>query len=236
MAVSDRGYTNLLAYLHRPTQTLPLATIQSLIAHYLAYLSPSPTPLSAALISSPLFVPYSHEKLEILSTASRHAVHFKYHLLKANQGGLFQKGMVASLGDWTRGVIAGLKGGPAIMRLTIAGGLLMGLEDISKHVRIGDVRWRRRAQDEVVLAVAEIMDLYSPTADGWEKEFRAETEKGEGEATYLAITLPALKSCLLVDPMSLAMIQASQSLQSVSSEKLSALPLQVGNMTLIVIY
>jgi hypothetical protein len=179
MSATDPGYASLLTYLHQPSSAVP--AVQSSISHYLAHLSPSVTPLAATLVSSPLFFPYANTKLEVLATACRHAVHLKHQLLKANRYNLFQKGVRASLGDWTNDVVAGLKGGPAIMRLTISGGLLFGLEDIDSEAVLGDVGWRRRLQDEVIMAVAETMDLYVQTEDGWEKEFQPETEKGEGE-------------------------------------------------------
>src|ERR1700722_9751817 len=181
MSVQDQGYANLLACLRQSTTDLPLSTIQSTISHYLAHAFPSPTPLAAIVVSSPLFLPYSHAKLDILVTCLRHAVHFKYKLLETSRGGLFQKGMVGSLGDWTKCVIAGLKGGQPMMRLAAAGGLLMGLEDISANVRLDGVRWLRDVQDQVILSVAESIDLYVRTTGGWEKEFQPETENGEGE-------------------------------------------------------
>ena len=185
MARQDRGYANLLAHLHRSSTNVPISTLQASISHYLANLAPSPTPLSATLVSSALFIPYSNKKLEALTTAYRHAVHFKYQQLKARPGGLFQKGLRGSLGDWVKAVVAGFRGGHAILRLAAAGGVLAGLEDISAEIALGDVQWRRRVQNEVVLAIAETMDLYvrSRDGDGWEKEFQPETEQGEGEGS-----------------------------------------------------
>jgi hypothetical protein len=176
----DRGYTILLSHLHRLTNSSDLKAIQSSISHHLAHVSISPTPLAASVIASVLFTPYSHYKLQVLTTAFRHAVHFKYQLLKVNQGGLFQKGMTPALGDWVLAVVAGYKGGPPISRLAAAGGLLLGLEDVAGKMRLGNLRWRRRVQDEVVLAVAETMDVCGQKReDGWEKEFLPPVEAGE---------------------------------------------------------
>jgi hypothetical protein len=179
MAVPDRGYTNLLAHLNRPTTTLPYSTIQASIAHYLAHLSPSPTPLSATVVSSPLFHPYSHAKLQALTTAFRHAVHVKRKLLK-DQNGLFSPSVKSGLRDWVMATLKGLQGGQPIMRLACVGGVLMGLDDISPKVGLENEGWRRYVEDEAVVAMAEIMDIYLPTGDGWEKGFQPETEKGEG--------------------------------------------------------
>jgi hypothetical protein len=187
MAVVDPGYVNLLTFLrrHRPTNLIPFPDLQTTISHHLARHSVSPTPLVAALVSSPLFIPYSNAKLELLTVALRHAALHRFQLLKDSRGGLLKKGLRARLGDWSKGVILGLKGGHAVLRLAASGGLLMGLEDINASLPLGDVSWRRRVQDAVILAVAEIMDLYVRTSDGWVTEFLPETENGEG--TYLIL-------------------------------------------------
>jgi hypothetical protein len=179
MSTPDRGYINLLAHLHRSTTTLPISTVQASIAHYLAHLAPSPTPLSGTIVSSPLFLPYSHTKLQALTTSFRHAVHFKCILLK-DQNGLFSPSVNSSLRDWVTATLKGLQGGQPVMRLACIGGLLMGLDDVSRNMNLGNGEWRRYVEDEAVVVVAEIMDMYVPTENSWEKEFQPETEKGEG--------------------------------------------------------
>lgn len=86
--------------------------------------------------------------------------------------------------DWAKAVIKGFAGGQGILRLVAAGGLLLALEDLRHQLgaETSHSRVRRRAEEEVVIAVAEVMDeLYAtlPT-DGWEKEFHPHTERGEG--------------------------------------------------------
>lgn len=176
----DRGYTNLLTHLHRPSTTLPLQTIAASFSHYLATLTTSPTPLTATIISSPLFFPVSHTKLQILSTAFRHAVHLKYKGLSVSKGGLFELGLKARLEEWVLGVLNGFKGGMSVMTLACAGGLLLGLDHLKEN--IGLFVERGTAEDEVVVAFAEAMELYGPRQEGsgWEGEFQPLTEQGEG--------------------------------------------------------
>jgi hypothetical protein len=115
------------------------------------------------------------------------------------------------------------------MRLACVGGVLTGLDDVSPKVRLENEGWRRSVEDEAVVALAEIMDIYVQTEGGWEKEFQPETEKGEG-AFELVKSYVANASQILVDALSLALILASQSLPLVSSEKLTALPLPVSSL------
>ena len=170
--MTDRGYLNLLSHLNRPQTTLPLATIQASIAHYLAHIQPSATPLAATIVSSPFFRSANHAKLSALLTAFRHAVHFKIKVLKDEQSNVFVRGLSARTTDWVGGVLAGLQGGQALLRLACCSGLLQGLEDWEKELRARDCRMRRRVEEELVVALAEMMDQFAPnTRTTWEKEF-----------------------------------------------------------------
>ncbi|KAJ7164653.1 hypothetical protein C8R43DRAFT_1086103 [Mycena crocata] len=213
--MSSPGYANLLAHLHNTSTSLPLPTIQAAFAHHLAKLSPLPTPLAASIVSSPLFSahPFSHPKLQTLFTAFRHATHLKYRDSKnasENQsavGSVFSRGTKTRVRQWIGAVLKGIKGGQPILRLACCGGLLAGLEDLetAEHLEIG----RSQLEDEVVISVAESMDVYARVASitgEWEAEFQ-----GVGD----------------VDTMTLALILASQSLVLVVPGKLKALPLSV---------
>jgi hypothetical protein len=181
----DRGYTILLSHLHKSTSSLPLQTLQSLITHFLAQTA-SPTPLCATVISSPLFRPFSHAKLTALTTAFRHAVHVRYKLLKEERTGVFTPSLRTRMAAWTRGVVSGLNGGQGVIRLVGAGGVLLGLQDLKGELGSGDGHRsaRGRTEDEVIIALAEVMDVYGGRKDdAWEKEFHPETEHGEGTST-----------------------------------------------------
>ncbi|KAJ6584755.1 hypothetical protein B0H19DRAFT_1368265 [Mycena capillaripes] len=213
--MSSPGYANLLAHLHNPSTSLPLPTIQSALAHHLAKLSPLPTPLAASIVSSPLFSvhPFSHPKLQTLFTAFRHATHLKYRdsknaeKLQSAIGAVFSRGTAGRVKQWAGAVLKGIKGGQPILRLACCGGLLAGLEDLktAEQLEIG----RSQLEDEVVISVAESMDVYShvaTTTGGWETEFQPVGD---------------------VDTMTLALILASQSLILVVPSKLKALPLSI---------
>src|SRR6267154_6424896 len=117
MAAPDRGHTLLLSSLRSKTTKTPLPTIQALIVHYLANIHPSPTPLAATIVSSPIFLPFSHSKLELLSTSFRHTVHSKLQALKADLNGLFSPTLDTQFNVWSLAILQGLEGGHAIIRL-----------------------------------------------------------------------------------------------------------------------
>lgn len=176
--MSDAGYKNLLGHLHHYNNQIPLTAIQQSISHHLARVAPSPTPLVASVISSPLFQPVSHDKLQSLSTAFRHAAHLKFGLLHDDQGGIFSRGLKSRLRFWVEATLRGMDGGLPILRLACAGGLLMGLDDLKGRVSLGP-EFATNVQDGVVLAAAEVMDIYS--AAGWEAEFHPKTVEGESK-------------------------------------------------------
>jgi hypothetical protein len=186
----DRGYTNLLFHLNRPSTALPLQTLTASLSHYLSSL-PSPTPLTAILITSSFFTPpRSHTELSALSTAFRHAVHLKHKSLIDDQSGnglgtLFSRGVKVRLRDWVRDVLKGLEGGVGVLRLACAGGILTGLGDLEQVGKLkagSGEAGRGRVEDEVVVALADVMELYESAAHGggWEKEFQPVAGQGNG--------------------------------------------------------
>ncbi|KAF7980482.1 hypothetical protein HWV62_37968 [Athelia sp. TMB] len=170
---------------------------------------PSPTPLAATAISSNLFLPLSHAKLSSLSTAFRHAVHLKANLLHDEHGlGLFTPSVKVQLQDWVWSVLKGFEGGMAVLRLACAGGLLLGLGDLQVQRKVKSGTGRDHVEDEVVVALAEVMEMYEPGGGAdWETAFQPAVEQGQ------------------VGGLHLAMISASQCMALVSASKLKALPL-----------
>ena len=180
----DRGYTILLSHLHKPSTNLPLDTLHSLIAHFLST-HPSPAPLAATVVSSPLFRPFAYNTLSALHTALRGAVHLKWKALQEESNSLLSLGPSkrVQMDAWVRAVVGGFAGAQCVVRLVGAGGVLLGLEDLKKDIGSGSGRRsaRGKAEDEAVIALAEVMELYGQKGDGWESEFKPQGEAGEGE-------------------------------------------------------
>lgn len=174
--MTDVGYTNLLGHLNRLDSQLPLEAIQKSISFHLAKATPSPTPLVASVINSELFQPVSHDKLQTLSIAFRHAAHLKFGLLKDEKNGIFSRGLKTRLRFWIEATLRGLEGGMPILRLASAGGLLMGVDDLKQKMSV-DPSFAVHLQDAVVVAAAEVMDIQF--AAGWEAEFQPKAVKGE---------------------------------------------------------
>ncbi|TFY64171.1 hypothetical protein EVG20_g6041 [Dentipellis fragilis] len=211
--MADRGYSVLLSHLHKPSSTLPLDTLRTLITFNLAH-TPTPRPLSATIISSPLFRPFSRAKLTALLTAFRHAVHVRLTVLEDEDktAGIFRRGVKPRMEEWVKSVVMGFSGGQGMIRLVGAGGILLGLEDLKERLgaQQGSGGARARSEDEVVVAVAEVMDVYGgPKDSAWEKEFQPETENGQ------------------VDVLHMALLFAAQFLPHVFPERLKALPLSM---------
>ncbi|KAG7440838.1 uncharacterized protein BT62DRAFT_1080517 [Guyanagaster necrorhizus] len=206
-------YRNLLAHLSRPTTSLPFETVQAALAHHLAHLSPLPAPLAATAVSSPLFLshPLTLAKLDALSTAFRHALHIKFDLLKRDaeqRSAVFSRAVRTRLALWVDALIKGLQGGQPIMRLACSTGVILGINDVK-------LACQGLVENEVVLSLAEVMDLFkhdtfslpSPSGAGeWEKEFQPQGD---------------------LDLLSIALILSSRSLPLISEEKLKALPLEI---------
>ena len=189
------GYTILLSHLHNPATNLAVSTIQGALAYQLANVSPLPTSLVALTISSPFYLsqPFTYPKLNSLCTAFRHAIHLKYRALveshkhRSTIGSLFGRTLRTALGQWVTEVLKGLQGGHAVLRLASCTGLLLGIEDLKvgesddnmKGIDLGNAA-RFAVEDEIVVAVAEVMDTYasgfgSSSSNGieeWEKEFQ----------------------------------------------------------------
>ncbi|KAH9924256.1 uncharacterized protein BXZ73DRAFT_50648 [Epithele typhae] len=227
--MSDRGYVNLVRHLTRPTSTLSPETLQASIAHYLARppspLPGTPTALTASVLGSALFRPHRHAQLAALALAFRHAVHLRVGVLKeASRGdGGFSLSAVlapeehsgrrvaARLGRWCRDVWAGCGGSAPLARLACVVGLLLGLEDWEAELKITEreARVRVKAEEEVVLAVAEVVDAYAPDPSGWGVDFKRSVEaRAEHE-----------------DPLGLAITLTAQCAPLVAAQRLQALPL-----------
>ena len=196
--MSEHGYVNLIRHLTRSSSTLSLETLQASIAHYLARppapVPGTPTPLAAAVLGSPLFRPYAHSTLAVLSLAFRHAVHLRVGVLKAdaerNPSGFFSRDpstqIGGKLGQWCREVWEGFVGGAPLVRIACAAGLLLGLEDWEAELKLKDkeARLRAKAEEEVVLALAEVIDAYAPDPSGWSRDFKRTVEtRGDSEGT-----------------------------------------------------
>jgi hypothetical protein len=125
---------------------------------------------------------------------------------------VFSLSMESKLSTWTRDVLNGLQGGPSAVRFACMGGLLVGLEDLKKQKaaweagdatgpdrkgEVGEVvtvrrRTRGRVEEEVIIALAEVMEAYplplgdqfadedGPGSD-WESEF-SQNASGPGRS------------------------------------------------------
>ncbi|KAH8104589.1 hypothetical protein BXZ70DRAFT_998607 [Cristinia sonorae] len=208
--MTDRGYINLLSHLNRASTTLPVETIQGSIAHYLANVQPLPTSFTAIVISSQLFRTLTLPKLESISLAFRHSVHLKHKLLNDEQSGLFSRSKKGRLGEWVYAVLKGLQGGQTMLRLAAYDGLLLGLEDHESELGLKDSRMRGKVEEELVVALAEAMDMYPLNASsvGWETEF-------------MPNVMYQTEGCTL----STAYLIVARSLPLVASHRLKALPL-----------
>lgn len=195
MASNDRGYSILLSQLHTTDSRLPLATIQAALSHHLASASPVPTPLAATAISSPYYLtqPFTYEKLQSFSIAFRHASHLKYrNTAKAFKSHSMLRtylghSMQAIMAEWVTEVLKGIQGGQSVLTLVASSGLLLGIEDLKiggkgrekEGIDVGNARWG--VEDETIVALAEVMDVYasglsssssSTGIEEWEKEFQ----------------------------------------------------------------
>ena len=179
------SYTTLLSHLRRPSPTSlpPLLTLQALIVHHLAQLTPSPTPLAAAIVSSSLFRPFSFATLDALSTALRHAVHAKLALLRHESSSLFSLSLNTWLASWSTSLLKGFEGGHAITRLACCSGLLLGLEDILQELPARQANIKSNVEDELILAFADVIDLFT-SSDSWGKQFQPNTE-GDGAPMFV---------------------------------------------------
>jgi hypothetical protein len=192
MSGTDRGYTILLSHLHNPATDLAVSTIQGALSYQLANVPPPPTSLAALTVSSPFYLsqPFTYPKLHSLCTAFRHAIHLKYRALvkshekRSTTVSLFGRTLRTALSHWVTAVLKGLQGGHAVLRLASSTGILLGVEDIkiggsdTKGIDLGNAR--SAIENEILVAVAEVMDVYACGVDSsssngieeWEKEFQ----------------------------------------------------------------
>ncbi|KIY44787.1 hypothetical protein FISHEDRAFT_50619 [Fistulina hepatica ATCC 64428] len=199
--MSNREYSLLLSFLHEKAPHVELGTLQSALSFHLAHLSPTPTPLAASAVSSKYFasVSYTHERLQALSLAFRHAIHLRYRKESTEGSTLLTPSIASRLGSWLLAVLHGLQGGAPVLRLACCTGLLLGIEDIRVEADI-QARHRSKVEHDVVLSIAEVMDMYSLVYNS--------AEPSE------------------VESLSFSLILASQSLPLVPHDKLLALPLR----------
>ena len=230
----------LLSHLLNDKSTAPLPAVQATLSHHLAHIQPLPTPLAAAAVSSPLYLsrPPTHHKLQSLATAFRNAVHLKLQVvekafeLQSTLTSLFSRDSQSNVAQWAIDIVKGLQGGQAIMRLACLTGLLLGIEDVEKMKRdkghtFNAGRGRNMVENELVVAVAEIVDAYGsePISD-WEREFRPTI--ADGECMRPCASRIALKY-FEAGALSLSLSLASQCLPLVSRQRLGTLPLSVLN-------
>lgn len=180
--IPNAGFKALLAHLHSPELKVPLETLQSALAHQLAEVTPSPTPLTAAAISSPHFTAHIHTlpRIQALSIAFRHAVQLRFRILSKGAENthlpVFSRSLHSQLREWSRGVLQGLLGGNPVLRVSALSGLLLGREDV-KAGHSMTLDWHK-VEDELLVALAEVLDTYpsvGPPA-GWEEDARGESK------------------------------------------------------------
>lgn len=188
MAVHDKGYNNLLGQLGKSSPDLPLSTIQTALAHYLANLSVSPTSLAASALSSTFYTaqPFTHEKLLSLLTAFRQATISRSRAFtedfnsRSQIENLFTRSLNAALGKWFDDLATGMQGGHPILRLSSLSGLLLGIHDLERDARRTLKRAvqigypRNDVEDELIVATSEVVDSHSDvftsaSAGSWEK-------------------------------------------------------------------
>ncbi|RDB15275.1 Peroxisomal biogenesis factor 8 [Hypsizygus marmoreus] len=208
--IASMSTSLLLTHLQNTDSNVPLPTLTAALAHHLAVDSPLPTPLAAAAVSSPFFLifPPTHDRLQGLVNAFRHALHLKHQaLVKSSEESwsisraVFSKSVQGGVNEWVRGVLRGLQGGRPVLRLACSVGVLLGVKGLEKPgVSVA------RVEDEIIIALAEVMDDYSADAGDWEREF------GPGvDESVLSLTL----------------LLASQALPLIPTTKLKALPLSL---------
>lgn len=136
---------------------------------------------------------------------------------------IFSLPLTSRLSIWIRDILNGLQGGSPVVRFACLGGLLVGLEDLERQKaarkagletntnekgetdEVVAVRryTRGRVEEEVVVALAEVMEAYPlPSSDqstdhgglksDWESEFAQNTSGMAGRSKF-TITVP--KTC-----------------------------------------
>ena len=173
---------------------------------------------------------------------------------------VFSLPMESKLSTWTRDILNGLQGGPSATRFSCLGGLLIGLEDLERakaarkaghttdpdgkqdvdEVVTARRRTRGRVEEEVIMALAEVMEEYPlPPNDllvngrlglEWELEFVQRASRTAGRSGFI---LPVAQHTTpnIHFPQgavaTLIFVLSSQVLPFVTEDRLRALPLEV---------
>ncbi|KAL5520027.1 hypothetical protein ACEPAG_1687 [Sanghuangporus baumii] len=181
----DRGYLNLLAHLREEKLRISFDALQAAICHYLIHLpatQPTPAPLTASVISSSLWRPFTFKCCFSLGNTFRVSVRQKLAELNKKERGLFDTSISSDLTGWLSGILEGLKDGVPLLRMSIAGGIRLGLEDIQDATLSRSLL--RKIEGIVVLAFAEAVEMSNPANDQWTSEF-SYAEKDRAELSVL---------------------------------------------------
>ncbi|EJC97998.1 uncharacterized protein FOMMEDRAFT_149443 [Fomitiporia mediterranea MF3/22] len=200
----DRGYLNLLAQLRQSSPSVSTETLQAAICHYLVHLpstQPTPTPLTASILASPVWHPLSLASCLSLGNTFRVAIRQNYIELKKKKRGFFDPSVTRDLATWIRGILNGLNNGDALLRLAISGGLFLGIKDL-RDDKV-EQRLSRIVEEVIVLAFADLTEGTAAAKDPWTSEFK----QNDAHSSELPVLL------------------ASQYFNWISTEALSALNL-----------
>ncbi|KAG6844469.1 hypothetical protein H0H87_006693 [Tephrocybe sp. NHM501043] len=105
---------------------------------------------------------------------------------------VFSKGVEGRTQEWVRAILRGLQGGRAVIRLACCTGVLIGLKGLPlREISDGKV------EDEVIIALAEVMDDYNADTGDWEKEFRPKLDASQSLPSIPKAKLRALPLSLL---------------------------------------
>ena len=87
---------------------------------------------------------------------------------------------------------------------------------------------RAKVEEEVVLALAEVVDAYAREGSGWETDFKRSVEgTGAEEGEHLVRARGNSDLAQAEDPLALAILVASQCASLIAPQRLQALPLPV---------
>ena len=98
--------------------------------------------------------------------------------------------VVARLGRWIRATLEGFAGSAAVIRLACASGMVLGLQDWEAELKVAvkESRGRAQVEEEVVLALAEVVDTYAKEGSGWESDFKQSMQaQGVAEGVFLLL-------------------------------------------------
>ena len=129
---------------------------------------------------------------------------------------IFSLPLESKLSVWARDILNGLQGGQSVARFACLGGLLVGLEDLGRQMaarKAGRVtgpdgkgefdevvavrrRTRGKVEEEVIIALAEVMEMYPSLAIGtsledggarldWESEFAQSAPGTTGRSGFI---------------------------------------------------